>query len=212
VAAGGEDLVRLVLAAQSGDPQAFETLVRMFQGPVSGFCRALTRDAALAEDAAQETFLLVYRRLASLRNPAAFRSWMYRIAEHTAISGRRRRGPKELPLFSQDRDWSDSDDERAEDEMEEIVAEPEGVWGPGPEAPETPRVNAVRGALDRMPAGYAGVLTLHYVQEMSCLEIGETLGISTNNVKQRLHRARNALRRDMAQSGFQEMDGAAILP
>ncbi len=72
----------LVVRARLGqDPQAFEQLVRRHQGMVRALLRRLTKgDHAWADDLAQETFLLAWRKLDQYRGDARFATWLYRIA------------------------------------------------------------------------------------------------------------------------------------
>jgi RNA polymerase sigma-70 factor, ECF subfamily len=92
---GGEtamqELEALVQRASRGDVEAYGDVVRATERFVLAIgCRVL-RDPALAEDAAQETFLRAYRRLPELADPAAFPGWLRRIAVTVAINLRRSR-------------------------------------------------------------------------------------------------------------------------
>ena len=196
---GGEDLARTVRAAQAGDGRAFEDLVNRFREPLGAFAFGLLRDRGLAEDVVQSAFLLAYRGLGALRDPGAIRPWLYSIVENLALTGRRRRKRRTFRLL-EDRD---------------AVAEGEGPprrgegWRrrfPAPAAhgdeepvppPVRPEVRAVREGLARIAPNYAQVLTLHYLEGLTASEIARALGLTRNNAKVRLFRARNALRRDL---------------
>ena len=65
-------ITSLVRAAQAGDALSFAELVRAYQDMAVAYATSILRDYHLAEDAAQEAFVEVYRELASLREPAAF--------------------------------------------------------------------------------------------------------------------------------------------
>lgn len=82
---------RTVRAAAAGDLAAFETLVRAYQAHVWRFLRYLLRDAALAEDCTQETFLRVHRRLASFRFRSKFSTWVFAVARNAGIDALRAR-------------------------------------------------------------------------------------------------------------------------
>ena len=72
------------------DRRAFEHLVRRHQGMVRAqLCRLLHGDQAAADDLAQETFLLAWRKLAQFRNEARFSTWLYRIAYACFLQARR---------------------------------------------------------------------------------------------------------------------------
>src|SRR4051812_79904 len=88
---------RLVLRAQVGDRAALDELFQAVQAPLFCYLRGLTGDAHLAEDALQEVFLRVYRKLGWLREAGLFRPWCYRIATREALRRlRRERGWRRL--------------------------------------------------------------------------------------------------------------------
>jgi RNA polymerase sigma-70 factor, ECF subfamily len=70
----------VVVLAQAGDRRAFEELVNRRHASIRGLLRRLSRDAALADDLAQETFLQAWRRLSLLRTPATFGAWLRQVA------------------------------------------------------------------------------------------------------------------------------------
>lgn len=73
------------------DRQAFEQLLRRHQGLVRAQLRRLCNgDAALADDLAQEAFLLVWRKLSSFRGDARFSTWLFRVAHNCFLQSRRR--------------------------------------------------------------------------------------------------------------------------
>lgn len=75
------DQALVVRASLNQDSQAFEQLVRRHQGVVRALLRRLTKgDHGLADDLAQETFLLAWRKLDQYRGEARFATWLYRIA------------------------------------------------------------------------------------------------------------------------------------
>jgi RNA polymerase sigma-70 factor, ECF subfamily len=95
------------------DRHAFGELVRRHQSAVRASLRRLTAgNHALADDLAQETFLLAYRNLKSFRQEAKFSTWLYRIAYNAFLAEARKR--KELPLLEdQDADESAGYDDAA---------------------------------------------------------------------------------------------------
>lgn len=72
---------QLIIAAKAGDKTAYGRLVKLYQSPIRGFLRQLTRqDFALADDLAQDTFILAFKRLETFRQEATFKSWLTSIA------------------------------------------------------------------------------------------------------------------------------------
>jgi RNA polymerase sigma-70 factor (ECF subfamily) len=98
----------VVTLAALGDDRAFAELVRRRQGTVRGLLRKLCRDATLADDLAQETFVQAWRTLSQLRSAAAFGGWLKQIAVRVWLQHARR---ARLPLDPLD----DADDVQAAD-------------------------------------------------------------------------------------------------
>jgi RNA polymerase sigma-70 factor (ECF subfamily) len=91
------------------DRHAFSELVRRYQSAIRATLRRLTAgNHALADDLAQETFLLAYRNLKSFRQEARFPTWLYRIATNAFLADARKR--KEELLGDADADVADDDD------------------------------------------------------------------------------------------------------
>ena len=165
-----------VLQAQSGDREALDALLRRIQRPLYGYLARLSDDRALAEDLLQDVFLLVYRKLRWLRDPALFDVWVYRIASREVMR-----------RMTADRRWRYVSD--FESTIEEMAA------APPPETfmPELlPRLPHLVGRLS--PASRA-VIVLHYLQEKSLSEVADILGISAGTTKSRLAYGLATLRR-----------------
>lgn len=86
----------VVVLAAGGDDAAFAELVRRRQSWLRSLLRRLCRDAALADDLAQQAFLAAWQKLSQLRSPAAFPGWLRSLAVNLWLQDRRRR--HELPL------------------------------------------------------------------------------------------------------------------
>src|SRR6266566_2617147 len=81
--------VQLMLDVKSGDDSSFELLLRKYRTPVVNFLYRMVRDAAAAEDLAQEVFLRVYRARGQYLPTAKFTTWMFRIATNLAFNALR---------------------------------------------------------------------------------------------------------------------------
>lgn len=150
--------------------------MRRYNRRVFRVTRGILRDDAEAEDAVQDTWLAVYRHLGKLEAHAAFSSWLTRIAVRCALA----RVGKELTLESLD--MLDEIDHAADD----LGAE---------EAMEKKQVSMLlEQAMDSLPPSYRLALMLRDIEQMSGAEAAEALGVSEENLRVRLHRARAALR------------------
>ena len=161
-----DDPQALVRRLQAGDLEAFESIYRREGRRIFNLAYRFTRDPAEAEEWTQEAFLLLHRKVASCRKPAAFTSFFYRLALNLFISKARQVRP---PPF----------------ELSPSTAAP-------PERPDLRR--ALEQAIGRLPPGYRTVFLLHDAQGLEHHEISERLGISVGTSKSQLHKARLALR------------------
>jgi RNA polymerase sigma factor (sigma-70 family) len=180
------ELAPHVRAAAGGDTHAFERLVNASSNAVAAIALAICRDVAASEDVAQEVYLVAWRRLKELRNPASFLPWVRQIARYTAqtwVRGQRlRRASRGGRL-----DDPDALLDRAVDPR------------PGAEATllDGERDRLVREALDALPEESREVLTLYYREGRSSRQVARLLGLSDAAVRQRLSRARRTLKEEV---------------
>src|SRR6201987_4110191 len=93
----------LVQRARAGDSRAFERLYREHSGRVYGLCLRMTRDAQLAEDCTQDTFINAWRALAKFETRSSLATWLHRIAVNVSLAKRRKSSPVEpVPEDSED--------------------------------------------------------------------------------------------------------------
>lgn len=177
----------LLKGLRDGRPDAYETLVRTYTPRLLAVARRMMPTEEDARDVVQEAFLNAFRSMAKFEGQAKLSTWLHRIVVNAALMKlrTRRRKPEEsleplLPSFKDNgghaekfTEWNESADQIAERE-------------------ETRQV--VRDAILSLPETYREVLILRDIEEMSTDETARTLGVTSNAVKIRLHRARLALR------------------
>lgn len=176
----------LVRAAAGGDPQAMERLLTQVQEVAWRFSVSVCGHADDAEDAMQEALIKTYRYTTSIREPEAFRPWLHRTVRNACLMNRRRRAHEPARLESLDRPPRDGADATHLDPPD-----------PG-RNPEQLAANAglrarLRGALDGLPPAYRAIVFLREMQGLSTRDVAHAMGISEDNVKTRLRRARKAL-------------------
>lgn len=179
----------LISRLRARELDAFEELVGHFERPVYALCFRLLGDAEEARDAAQETFLKVYRGLGGFRGEAGLKTWIYRIAVNQAMNQQRwwrRRHRDETISLDITRGQSDT-----------TIGDSLPGRGRSPEAQaiSSERDRQVMSALDEIKQEYRVALILREIEELSYEEIAETLGISIGTVKSRIARGREELRR-----------------
>ena len=168
---------------------AFEEMVAHFERPVYSLCFRILGDAEEARDAAQETFLKVYRGLKGFRGESGLKTWIYRIAINQAMNQqrwwRRRHRDETVSL-----DLTRGDSELTiESSLRGTGASPEQM------AISSERERRIMKALGEVKQEYRVVLILREIEDLSYEEIAETLAISIGTVKSRIARGREELRR-----------------
>lgn len=143
-----------------------------------GACRRLAGDPAEGEDAYQDVLVRVDRGLATFRGDSGLYTWAFRVAVHVTLN--RRRGLRANAEHVALRDGAATDGD------------------PDASCASAFRTWVVERALLGLPDGQRRALTLHDLEELSAAETGALLGIATNAVKQRVHRARRTLRERIA--------------
>ena len=188
----------LIEAFLDGDEGAFTKLVRKHEKAVHALAWRKVGDFQAAEEITQDAFVKVYHKLSTLKNRNQFAGWLYVITDRLCIEWHRK---KRVPMGSLEA--------MAPGELEEhyysghLAAEREAAVA------ERKR-EAVKQILRRLPESERTVVSLHYLGEKTCEEIGESLGVSTNTVKSRLHRARKRLKAEA--ESLREVLGDVPLP
>ncbi len=176
------DDVQLIHKILTGDAAAFNKLVKKHQKNVHALAWRKIGDFHIAEEITQDTFLTVYHKLSTLKDPHRFVGWLYSIAARQCVLFQRK---KRIPTqFLEDTDIKFIEKMT----YSQYIAEEQAKT-----AIEKQRTR-VQKLLSHLPKSQRTVVTLHYLQEMTCKEIGLLLGTSENTIKSRLHRARQQLK------------------
>jgi len=183
----------LVAAPRLDETDAVEQLVERYGDGVYRLAMRITGVNEDAEAAARDALCAAVARIATLEGEAAFGTWIQRVAAKTAYQKLRTRRPRadeillddELPSLDDDPrhfvpmdDWSNRvDDGARQGELRQVVT----------------------AAIDALPADYRTALVLHDVEGMSNPDIAEALGLSTAEVKARVHRSRLFVRKRLSE-------------
>jgi RNA polymerase sigma-70 factor (ECF subfamily) len=167
----------LVLLAQGGDPRAYEELVRAHQQIAFRVAYVITRNAADAEDAAQDGLVKAWRALGRFRAGEPLRPWLLRIVANEARNRARSAGRRE-----------------------HLALRAAGTVSSGEAAPSLEDAvlgadrRALLAALEQLPDGAREILACRYLLELSEDETAAALGVRRGTVKSRSARALDRLR------------------
>lgn len=161
----------LVEAAQAGDLDAFEVLVRRHQKPVYRLALRMLRSTSDAEDAAQETFVQAWRSIDRFGGHSSLGTWLYRIATNRCLDMLALRRPTET----------------LDDDLGGHDADPIAVMA------QRERLRAVLDGVHALSGDQRAALVLREFEGLRYDEIAEVLDITLPAVKSRIHRARLAL-------------------
>ena len=171
-----------------GEQNAYAELVNRYQGYVFTLTLRIIKSREDAEEVAQDVFIKAYRSLADFRGESKFSTWLYTITTTTSISFLRK---KKLDIHSlDDEKVFEAADNRDSGFSANLVE-------------QKSRVNMVNRAIALLSQDDAEVITLFYKAEQNLEEISKILGVETNTVKVRLHRARTRLK-DKMEKHFSE--------
>lgn len=170
------DDATLVAAAQAGDGDALDALLRRHYPAVHGLCRRMTANAADADDATQDALVAIVRGLARFDGRAAFSSWAYRVTTNACLDELRRRGRRPVP----------------------VAHEPE--IDPGRRSDGRPHLDqtvtdrlSLDQALAALPPDYRAAVVLRDQLGMDYAAIAEVLDVPPGTVRSRIARGRAAL-------------------
>lgn len=174
-----EEEKNVIEKAKSGDERAFEALVTQYERLVYAVCLKLGSEQD-AQDAAQETFIKLYRYLPTFRGESKFSVWLYRLANNVCIDMLRK---KSVPTVSLS----------AEEDGPGGLSIPDGRFSPESELEKKQLRQAVGRALESLPEPYRQAIVLREIAGQSYEEIAQSLVIDIGTVKSRIFRARRRL-------------------
>jgi RNA polymerase sigma factor (sigma-70 family) len=169
-----------------GAEATFDALVQRHGPMVWRVCRSLVPNAHDAEDAFQATFLILVRKVNSLRLRATLGAWLHMVAQRMALSTRSaaaRRQAVERAAASRSRETADAAGPSAASERSELNA-------------------LIHSEISKLPRSFLAVIVLCDLEGLSYLEAAQRLNLPLGTVQSRLARARRRLRRSLSRRGL----------
>ena len=171
-----------------GDQQAYAEIVKRYQAFVFTIALRYTPNREDAEEIAQDSFVKAYRSLSDFRGDSKFSTWLYTIVTTTSLTFLRK---KRIDVQSLD------------NEKVFELADNQDSGFKANQVEQKSRITMVNRAIAMLSPEDAQVITLFYKGEQSLEEMGQILGLESNTVKVRLHRARQRLK-DKLEKHFAE--------
>jgi RNA polymerase sigma-70 factor (ECF subfamily) len=190
-----ERAAEIELARQllDGKPEAFDRFVDHFRAKIFNYSQLVCGHREDAEEVVQETLLNIFEKFSQLREPEHVRAWVFQIAKNVCLIKRR----KSMYAPQQEVSLDELMPARGTsgDPMKIEIADWSGL--PEDEVLRSELQRALDDAIAEMPEIYRSVMLLRDVEELSTEETAHVLGVNTNAVKTRLHRARLLARKKL---------------
>ena len=188
---GERDLLLINRALASGDPKAYNELMRLYRDPIYFMLYEKVGDQELAKDLTIEALGKAFKKLHMYTPDYTFSTWLYTVARNNCIDYLRKH---KLPTISINKMMLDEDGKRNTFDLKSNDPNPENVMI------KKQRIAILRQIVDQLKPKYRDLVKLRYFKELSYDEIATLLEIPLGTVKAQLHRSREQLFKIMSGS------------
>jgi RNA polymerase sigma-70 factor (ECF subfamily) len=185
------DLIERAVAGQS---DCFDELVKRYHKPIASFIFRMIGNRETALDLTQEVFIKVYGSLERYKPEFKFSTWIYKIASNTAIDHLRKSAVSTAPLYL------------VNDEEEFELPIPSRTLSPERALERRERAAQIEEVVSQLPPRYRELIVLRHVSELGYEEIADVTGLPLGTVKNRIFRAREAMRKHLVRLGIEGME------
>lgn len=161
----------------NGDTNAFAVLVDRYKDLVYTLTMRMMKHTEEAEEAAQDTFIKVYKSLNKFKGDSKFSTWIYRVAYNTCLD--RLKKNKRQAYTVEINEYTEYQVKTLDNALDQLEAKE--------------REQSIQDCLGLLPSEDSFLLTLYYFEELSLDEIGKIVDLKPNNVKVKLFRSRKKL-------------------
>ena len=181
---GKRDLKLITRALESGDPIAYNELMKLYRDPLYFMLYEKVGDQELAKDLTIETLGKAFKKLHLYTPTYVFSTWLFTVARNHCIDYLRKH---KLPTISIDKMMLDEDGKRNTFDLKSTDLNPEQ------KLEKKQRIAILRQIVDQLKPKYRDLVKLRYFKEMTYDEIATTLDLPIGTVKAQLHRSREQL-------------------
>ena len=181
---GERDLKLINRALETGDPKAYNELMRLYRDPIYFMLYEKLGDQDLAKDLTIESLGKAFRKLHLYVPDYTFSTWLFTVARNHCIDYLRKR---KLPTFSIDQIINDDDGKKISLDLESTDPNPERILI------TKQRIKILRRVVKQLKPVYRNLVRLRYFKEYSYDEISKELDIPLGTVKAQLYRSREQL-------------------
>ncbi len=181
---GKRDLKLINRALETGDPTAYNELMKLYRDPLYFMLYEKVGDQELAKDLTIESLGKAFKKLHLYVPNYVFSTWLFTVARNHCIDYLRK---NKLPTVSIDKMMLDEDGKRTNFDLISDMLNPEQ------EMEKKQRIAILRQIVDQLKPKYRALVKFRYFKEMTYDEIATTLEIPIGTVKAQLHRSREQL-------------------
>ncbi|MBS4035059.1 MAG: RNA polymerase sigma factor [Ignavibacterium sp.] len=167
----------VIESVKKGNSADFSILIDRYKNKAFSLLKRMLKNELDAEEVLQDCFLKAYNSLQGFKQESKFSTWFYKIVYNTALtklSSRKRKIENEMSSVDDHFELEYKSDVNEIDFREMSVL--------------------LKNLISQLPENHAAVISMFYLDEMSCEEISEVMNISVSNVKVMLYRSRNSLK------------------
>ncbi len=175
------DIAELAAKAKNGDNAAFEKLYKEFYPKVYYFAKQNVGSLDAAEDITAETFCAAMESIGSLRSEESFVGWLYCIAY--------RKCADHIKTAELDR--------KQREQAAQLAALSEPIMLPDDYAVSEQTKQQLQSVIDSLPSDMRSAMILYYYDNLSVAEVARVIGTNENNANQKLHRARQKIKKQI---------------
>jgi RNA polymerase sigma-70 factor (ECF subfamily) len=197
-------LLKAITLLRDDHPDSVSEAIRLMQDTVYSFSMKVCGHPEDAEDTMQEVLMRSLPHLARIEDPRALAVWLYTVTRNRCWRMRRTSAGAPKHMLSLD--------ELMPDEVELSRMLQDGAASPEQEALSGEQAQLLQRAVLQLPQNYRIVLVLHDMEDLDTEDVAKVLGLTSGTVRVRLHRARLAVRKAMAQSADKVADPPAPAP